>query len=165
MMNPLDRDHTGKFIKGTKVNVGRALTAETRKKLSIKLKALFAADPSRLQKLIDSKKGRTQTLEHRQKNSNAHKGSNAYQWKGGTSRLQSILRKSLVVREWKRHILQRDDYTCQSCAKRGVALQIDHDFPFAFYPALRTEILNGRALCIPCHAKTPTFKSQVDIYA
>jgi len=75
---------------------------------------------------------------------------------GKTSENERI-RDSNQYREWRRHVFQRDDYTCQSCGKRGGILHADHELPFAIFPALRFEILNGRTLCEPCHRATPTY--------
>lgn len=98
-----------------------------------------------------------QPLEWRKKISEAQKGERGNNWKGGQYAKDELLRHSLDYKEWRRHVFQRDDYTCQSCGERGGELQADHEFPFALYPDLRFEILNGRTLCVPCHKKTPTY--------
>lgn len=80
-------------------------------------------------------------------------GSNAPWWKG-TTPLYEQIRRSPEAREWRRLVFQRDDYTCQSCAKRGGYLEAHHNLPFAFFPDLRFEVLNGSTLCRPCHDRT-----------
>ena len=87
-------------------------------------------------------------------------------YKGGITAINEKIRKSLEMKFWRESGFKRDDYTCQACRKRGGELQADHELPFALYPDLRFEILNGRTLCKPCHLKTPTwgFKSK-NIYA
>lgn len=67
-------------------------------------------------------------------------GSNHASWKGGITPDNFRIRNSSSMKEWRRHVFQRDDYTCQTCAKRGVLL--------------------GRTLCVPCHRKTPTFAAR-----
>ena len=38
-----------------------------------------------------------------------------------------------------------------------IGYHADHELPFAYFPDLRFEVLNGRTLCETCHRKTPTF--------
>jgi 5-methylcytosine-specific restriction endonuclease McrA len=85
----------------------------------------------------------------------------ASNWKGGITPIQKQIRNSPEYAYWRKHVFQRDDYTCQACGKRGGKLQADHELPFALFPDLRLEILNGRTLCVDCHRKTPSFKGRV----
>lgn len=39
---------------------------------------------------------------------------------------------------------------------KNTKIVVDHELPFALYPDLRFEVLNGRSLCEPCHRKIPT---------
>lgn len=80
-------------------------------------------------------------------------------WRGGTSTINERIRNSAAYIKWRQHVFDRDDYTCQACGKRGGKLHADHELPFASYPHLRLEILNGRTLCVPCHKKTPSYGS------
>lgn len=90
------------------------------------------------------------------------KGARHPRWKGGCyEKIETAIRHSPDYKEWRRHVFQRDDYTCQSCGERGGELHADHEFPFAYFPALRFEILNGRTLCKSCHLKTPTYGHRV----
>ena len=85
-------------------------------------------------------------------------GENHPRWKADkVKHPDKRIRQSSQYVEWRKHVFQRDDYTCQACGVRGGKLQADHEFPFALYPDLRFEILNGRVLCVPCHRKTPTY--------
>lgn len=68
------------------------------------------------------------------------------------------------MKEWRKHVFQRDDYTCQACGQRGGKLNADHELPFSLFPDLRFEILNGRTLCVYCHRKTPTFAGGIVAY-
>lgn len=90
--------------------------------------------------------------------------SNAH-WKGGITPINKTIRRSLEMRMWRRHVFQRDDYTCQACGQRGGKLQADHELPFALYPGLRFEVLNGRTLCNSCHRKTPTWGGHQDPFS
>ena len=83
-------------------------------------------------------------------------------WKGGITPINQKVRTSPAYAAWRKHVFQRDDYTCQACGVRGVELHADHELPFAFYPDLRFEILNGRTLCVPCHRETPTYAGKAN---
>ena len=58
---------------------------------------------------------------------------------------------------WTKSILERDNYTCQECGRRGVKLQAHHIMSYVDYIDLRWEISNGITLCIDCHKKTPNY--------
>ena len=90
------------------------------------------------------------------------KGNRSSGWRGGVTPEHTIIRHSAEYREWRNHVFQRDDYTCQACGKRGGELNADHEFPFALFPALRFEVLNGRTLCKPCHQKTESYGQHRD---
>jgi 5-methylcytosine-specific restriction endonuclease McrA len=60
------------------------------------------------------------------------------------------------LREWRKKIYERDNYTCQICndrSKRGhpVILNAHHIKSFAEYPEERYDINNGMTLCRDCH--------------
>jgi hypothetical protein len=55
---------------------------------------------------------------------------------------------------WSRSILERDDFTCQECKKRGGELHAHHIKAFAYYPEVRFKLSNGQTLCVKCHYKT-----------
>lgn len=78
-------------------------------------------------------------------------------WKGGVTPINQKIRSSLEYEEWRKSILERDNYTCQFCGEIGGHLQVDHIKPFALFPELRLELSNGRTLCLDCHRKTPTY--------
>lgn len=85
------------------------------------------------------------------------KGQNHYNWKGGITPINDSIRKSLEYEEWRKAILERDNYTCQHCNQVGGYLEVDHIKPFAYFPELRFELSNGRTLCHECHKKTSTY--------
>lgn len=87
----------------------------------------------------------------------AHSKERNKAWKGGVTPLNSLIRKSSRMREWRKTVFERDNYTCQGCGQVGSELQVDHIKSFADYPELRFDIDNGRTLCKPCHLKTPTW--------
>lgn len=96
------------------------------------------------------------------------KGSN---WQGGKTKLNFRIRQTGKYKRWQREVLQRDDFTCQICAKRGGPLHVDHIKPFSTI-VLENKITsleeadlcqelytldNGRTLCVPCHKSTDTY--------
>lgn len=77
-------------------------------------------------------------------------------WRGGVTPEHERERKSAAYRRWHRAVLKRDNHQCVWCGSTE-DLEVDHIKPFAFYPELRTEITNGRTLCLECHQKTFVF--------
>ena len=55
--------------------------------------------------------------------------------------------------EVQKLVFERDDYTCQICKLRGVALQVDHIQSWAEYEELRFSMDNCRTVCMKCHYK------------
>lgn len=80
-------------------------------------------------------------------------------WRGGRSKwLQQVRNQNWrPLSQWREAVLKRDNYTCQLCGAADVKLQADHIKPFRYFPELRFELSNGRALCVPCHIATPTY--------
>lgn len=66
-------------------------------------------------------------------------------------------RKSVAYKKWRTRVFERDNYTCQECHEKGGYLHADHIKPFALFPELRTNVENGRTLCVDCHKKTDTY--------
>lgn len=84
-------------------------------------------------------------------------GDKHWNWKGGITPVNKVIRGSIEYKLWRKSVFERDDYTCIWCKKRGVALQADHIKPFAYFPELRFAIDNGRTLCLPCHKTTDSY--------
>lgn len=85
-----------------------------------------------------------------------HIGEDNPRWRGGITNTNLIIRNSAEMKRWRTAVFERDDHTCQSCGVRGGKLNADHELPFALFPDLRFELLNGRTLCVSCHQKTDT---------
>lgn len=88
---------------------------------------------------------------------NANRGEKSQWWKGGITPINKHIRNSVRYLQWRKTVMERDDYTCVLCGKRGGDLEADHIKPFAYYPDLRFDITNGRTLCEPCHKETETY--------
>jgi hypothetical protein len=96
------------------------------------------------------------------------KGKNHPRWKGGLTSLARNIRNHFKSRQWSSDILQRDNYTCQTCGKRGGYLNAHHIKDFSkiineyniktLDEALNCGELwnlnNGKTLCLKCHNKT-----------
>lgn len=94
-------------------------------------------------------------------------GSKNVNWKGGVTELNMKVRRSKKYQAWVKIILQRDNWTCVSCKKRGGDLEVDH-YPIlfsqimasisSFKEAIESNALwdttNGRTLCKKCHNDT-----------
>lgn len=64
---------------------------------------------------------------------------------------QQKIRLSPEYQEWRKIVLERDNYTCQHCQKTGGKLVVHHIKTFKMNPELRTEPDNGIVLCNDCH--------------
>lgn len=54
-------------------------------------------------------------------------------------------------KQWHKLVLQRCNFTCQKCGKRGGELQAHHIKDWANNPHDRYDVSNGIAVCAPCH--------------
>lgn len=83
----------------------------------------------------------------------AKRGKESNLWRGGITKPNEALRKSLEYRLWRTAVYERDNYTCVIGGKaHGDELNADHIKSYALYPELRFELSNGQTLCIDCHA-------------
>lgn len=98
------------------------------------------------------------------KTKNFIKGEKHFNWKGGVTPVNKIIRRSIEYKSWRKTVFERDDYTCVLCGAKKVYLEADHIKPFAYFPELRFEASNGRTLCTPCHSQTDTYKARAKNY-
>ncbi len=66
-------------------------------------------------------------------------------------------RNSREYKEWRKAVLERDNYTCAECHEIGGCLHAHHIKAWADYPELRFELSNGVTLCKECHKLTDTY--------
>jgi len=64
---------------------------------------------------------------------------------------QVAIRRSPAYQEWRKIVLERDNYTCQHCEKTGGRLVVHHIKTFKMNPDVRLEPDNGIVLCNNCH--------------
>jgi len=80
-------------------------------------------------------------------------GANNPNWKGGIANVNYNTRNGLDYKLWRKTILERDNFTCQKCGKKGGKLIAHHINNFAEFPELRLVIGNGILFCKECHMK------------
>jgi hypothetical protein len=119
-------------MKGKKFFLGHSHSEESKKKMSI------------------ARLGRKLSLDTRRKLSESHRGSRAYNWKGGKYS-DSYRDRRRFRSQMQRTVLERDNYTCQICGQRGKRLQVDHIQPWSEYIEQRFSLDNCRTLCMACH--------------
>lgn len=110
-------------------------------------------------------KGKKKSDDFRKKMSEV-RGERHWNWQGGKTTENNMLRNGLEYREWRKAVFTRDNFTCVLCGdKKGGNLEADHIKRFSKYPELRFDTTNGRTLCKPCHRKTPTYGSKKEALA
>lgn len=109
------------------------------------------------------RKGMVDSVETRKKKSEALKGANGPNWRGGINPINDSIRKSLEMKLASQECLKRDNYTCQKCGVRGGYLNSHHIKSFAYYPELRFNLENLITLCVDCHKKTESYLRKIKI--
>jgi hypothetical protein len=72
-------------------------------------------------------------------------------------RERTIFQQTLEYKLFVEGVLKRDNFSCVLCGVRGVKFHVDHIKEYKNYPELRTELSNGRTLCVSCHRKTENY--------
>jgi 5-methylcytosine-specific restriction endonuclease McrA len=138
---PWNTNKKGNFVKG------HIVTDEVREKIRL----AHLGRPSPL-------KGKHNYKTRRENNPN---------WKGGITELNHLIRNSIQMRDWRKEVFKKDNYTCQKCGKNGGELKAHHIEPFskiikenkiktvedAINCASLWGIKNGKTLCVDCHPK------------
>ena len=80
-------------------------------------------------------------------------GVNNPNWKGGIKTENQRQRNHLSYKQWRTNVYTRDNFTCVDCGKTKCYLHAHHIKSFSKHPELRTNIDNGKTLCVECHGK------------
>jgi hypothetical protein len=83
-------------------------------------------------------------------------GEKHYNWKGGITSENKLLRVSNRWKYWRKEVFKRDNYICQDCGKHNCELHPHHIVPVVEckildYNELIFDIDNGQTLCKECH--------------
>lgn len=145
------------LVKSTKPMLGKKHSEETKRKMSESRKGHNRRGWKVKEDAKSKIKGRKLSEETKIKMGLAHSKEKHWNWQGGISPENKILRHSREYKLWRTAVFERDNYTCVFCFVKGCKLNADHIKPFAYFPELRFAIDNGRTLCEPCHKTTDTY--------
>lgn len=91
-------------------------------------------------------------------------GEKHWNWKGGATEKNKLLRNSRNFKKWRESIFKYDDYTCWICGEKGGKIHPHHLLRFSDYPELRFVESNGITLCEFCHIIYTEFGGKTQIY-
>ena len=166
----MDRDLKGRFIKGSKINLGRVHTEKTKKKIrKTSLKQFKEGMPESTKKKIGlahigktgGMKGKEHSVETKKKMSIVHTKRSDIIGRKKYKRYIHTRDKKYI--DWRNKVFKRDNYTCQdkNCkSKKGCYIEAHHIKSWVKYPKLRYLISNGLTLCLICHKKTDNYKNK-----
>lgn len=101
---------------------------------------------------VKNKRVKTFIVKHSDKLRSKFLGENNPRWKGGITPKNEIIRHSSEMKNWRKQVFERDNYTCQCCGdNKGGNLRAHHVLNFSEYLDLRFDINNGITLCSDCH--------------
>lgn len=153
---------------------------ETKRKISATKKAQHIIPKSAFKKgFIPWNKGKPMliTSERNKLNNPGGKKETHWNWKGGVSKIDKIVRRMPEYIKWRSDVFNRDYYTCQECSKTNTYLTVHHIVSFASIIAsnkikstddarlcsMLWDITNGITLCEDCHSKTDNYRKRVSI--
>lgn len=177
------------IAKMIKINTGKRRTPEQKLKMSLAHKGKhhhteeWKENMRKRMRENNPFKGKKLTEEHRKNLSLGQKGRKAWNkgiiyyqikgekhpfWKGGITKLEELIRKSVKYSEWRSNIYKRDNFKCINCKSNSNKIQGHHIIAFSkiliknniktLEEAINCKELwdlnNGITLCKDCHRKT-----------
>lgn len=143
-------------------NIGKERTEETKRKISETAKkngvgkwmtgrktGIIPKSAFKIGHLIN--KNRKQTKEQIDKRVKKNSKENHYNWKGGKTDKNKVIRNSLEYSLWRKSCFERDNFTCQKSGQNGGDLECHHINNFSEFPELRLNISNGITLSKQSH--------------
>lgn len=124
-------------------NKGKKLSEEHRRKLSESHKGMKNSPSTQFKKGVSPWNKDKEWLSNRREKH--------WNWKNGKSEENHILRNRIEIKNWRKAVFKRDNWTCQKCGKTNCALNSHHIKHWAKFPELRYDISNGITLCLKCH--------------
>ena len=120
----LTKENDERIIRLSEFNTGTHRSEKSKEKMRISAKnrkspAGFLKGHSVLQ---DTKDKISETI----KRSGLKRGKNNPAWKGGVTSLKMKIRHLPEYKQWRSDVFQRDNWTCQTCGKRGCYLEAHH---------------------------------------
>ena len=145
-------------------NKGVPWTKEVKLKISKKLKGGIPWNKGVLMSEETKRKLRENAMGKTFNTGRTHfrKGQIPWNYKGGITKKNQLLKGSPKYKRWRADIFRRDGWSCVLCgyrSKKKGDIQADHIKPFALFPTLRLNRNNGRTLCKNCHKKTFSYKN------
>jgi len=79
------------------------------------------------------------------------KGDKHWNWMGGKTELNRLIRGSVMYNDWRKKVYKRDNWTCNVCLEKQKNPVAHHIKSFKDYVEERFDVDNGITLCRACH--------------
>ncbi len=135
------------FKKGHSYNKGIKRSKELRMRISEKQKGKHNSPAT------EFKKGNKISEEIKLKMGISRTGEKHWNWKGGITPKNVIIRNSKDYKKWRRDVFIRDHFTCQKCGHKFINIIAHHIKSFVEYKKFWFDLDNGQTLCKSCHNK------------
>ena len=129
---------------------GKHHSEEAREKIGLGNKGKIVSEEAK-EKMSKSKKGKKQWWHSSTEFKKGNKGNKCFAWKGGKSDESQLVRGSIELKNWRKAVFVKDNWTCQKTGIRGKTLNAHHIKNFSEFPTLRFDITNGTSLLKEVH--------------